>query len=226
MAILLLIMALLDCHTHNPERWRDAIVSCRPGEFARLSADYPDALFSVGVHPWDTATCDAAGLERSLQLLQTIATDPRVVAIGEAGLDGLSGASGDVQEAVLRRQIELSETVGKPLVIHCVRRYDRMLHLQREIRPQQPWIWHGFRGKPELARQILAASSRNYISLGERFNPLAAITIPTDRLLAETDESPLSINQIITSIASARPDTAPALTHHLAANLHAFVKSK
>ena len=219
-------MALLDCHTHNPERWRDAIVSCRPGEFARLSADYPDALFSVGVHPWDTATCDAAGLERSLQLLQTIATDPRVVAIGEAGLDGLSGASGDVQEAVLRRQIELSETVGKPLVIHCVRRYDRMLHLQREIRPQQPWIWHGFRGKPELARQILAASSRNYISLGERFNPLAAITIPTDRLLAETDESPLSINQIITSIASARPDTAPALTHHLAANLHAFVKSK
>lgn len=226
MAILLLIMALLDCHTHNPERWRDAIVSCRPGEFARLSADYSDAVFSVGVHPWDTATCDAAGLERSLQMLEDIATDPRVVAIGEAGLDGLRGASGDVQEAVLRRQIELSEAVGKPLVIHCVRRYDRLLHLQREMRPQQPWIWHGFRGKPELARQILAASPRNYISLGERFNPLAAATIPTDRLLAETDEDPLSITQIITSIASARPEAAPALTHHLAANLHAFVKSK
>lgn len=217
-------MALLDCHTHNPERWRDAIVSCRPGEFARLSADYPDAVFSVGVHPWDTATCDAAGLERSLQMLQAIATDPRVVAIGEAGLDSLRGASDDVQEAVLRRQIELSEVVGKPLVIHCVRRYDRMLHLQREMRPQQPWIWHGFRGKPELARQILAASPRNYISLGERFNPLAAATMPTDRLLAETDESPLLITQIITSIASSRPDAVPALTHHLAANLHVIIK--
>lgn len=218
-------MALLDCHTHNPERWRDAIVSCRPGEFARMSADYPGAVFSVGVHPWDTASCDAAAIERSLQLLQTIATDPRVVAIGEAGLDDLRGASVDVQETVLRRQSELSETVGKPLVIHCVRRYDRMLHLQREMRPQQPWIWHGFRGKPELARQILAASLRNYISLGERFNPLAA-TIPSDRLLAETDESPLPITQIITSIASSRHDATPALTHHLAANLHALVKSK
>ena len=216
-------MALLDCHTHNPERWRDAIVSCRPGEFARLSADYPDAVFSVGVHPWDTATCDAAGLERSLQMLQAIATDPRVVAIGEAGLDGLRGASGDVQEAVLRRQIELSEAVGKPLVIHCVRRYDRLLHLQREMRPQQPWIWHGFRGKPELARQILAASPRNYISLGERFNPLAAATIPTDRLLAETDESPLPITQIITSIASSRQQPATLLESHLAANLHALL---
>lgn len=219
-------MALLDCHTHNPERWRDAIVSCRPGEFARLSADYPDAVFSVGVHPWDTVSGDAAGLERSLQILEDIATDPRVVAIGEAGLDGLRGASDDVQEAVLRRQIELSETVGKPLIIHCVRRYDRMLHLQREMHPQQPWIWHGFRGKPELARQILAASPRNYISLGERFNPLAAATIPYDRLLAETDEIPLPINQIITSIAAARPEAAPVLAHHLAANLHAFVKSK
>lgn len=216
-------MALLDCHTHNPERWRDAIVSCRPGEFARLSADYSDAVFSVGVHPWDTATCDAAGLERSLQMLEDIATDPRVVAIGEAGLDGLRGASGDVQEAVLRRQIELSEAVGKPLVIHCVRRYDRLLHLQREMRPQQPWIWHGFRGKPELARQILAASPRNYISLGERFNPLAAATIPTDRLLAETDEDPLSITQIITSIASSRQQPATLLESHLAANLHALL---
>lgn len=218
-------MALLDCHTHNPERWRDAIVSCRPGEFARLSADYPDAQFSVGVHPWDTASCDAAAIERSLQLLQTIATDPRVVAIGEAGLDGLRGASDDVQEAVLRRHIELNETVGKPLVIHCVRRYDRMLHLQREMRPQQPWIWHGFRGKPELARQILAASPRNYISLGERFNPLAAAAIPSDRLLAETDESPLPITQIITSIASARHDATPALLEpHLVANLHVIIK--
>lgn len=217
-------MALLDCHTHNPERWRDAIVSCRPGEFARLSADYPDAVFSVGVHPWDTATCDAAGLERSLQMLQAIATDPRVVAIGEAGLDGLRRASDDVQEAVLRRQIELSEVVGKPLVIHCVRRYDRLLHLQREMRPQQPWIWHGFRGKPELARQILAASPRNYISLGERFNPLAAAIIPTNRLLAETDESPLPITQIITSIASTRQQPATLLESHLAANLHALLK--
>lgn len=217
-------MALLDCHTHNPERWRDAIVSCRPGEFARMSADYPGAVFSVGVHPWDTASCDAAGLDRSLQLLQAIAIDQRVVAIGEAGLDGLRGASDDVQETVLRRHIELSETVGKPLVIHCVRRYDRMLHLQREMRPQQPWIWHGFRGKPELVRQIFSASPRNYISLGERFNPLAAAAIPSDRLLAETDESPLPITQIITSIASARQQPATLLVSHLAANLHVIIK--
>ena len=61
-----------------------------------------------------------------------------------------------------------------------------------------PWIIHGFRGKPQLAQQLL--NKGFYISLGEKFNPETVSIIPVDRLLFETDESPLNINKIIDNI--------------------------
>jgi TatD DNase family protein len=61
-----------------------------------------------------------------------------------------------------------------------------------------PWIIHGFRGKPQLARQLI--NQGFYISLGELFNPQTATIIPTNRLLFETDESTLDIDTIIERI--------------------------
>ena len=61
-----------------------------------------------------------------------------------------------------------------------------------------PWIIHGFRGKPQLAQQLL--NNGFYISLGEHFNPQTVTIIPTNRLLFETDESTLDINTIIENI--------------------------
>lgn len=42
-------------------------------------------------------------------------------------------------------------------MIHCVRRYGRIMELKRELNPSVRWIIHGFCGKPELARQLIAA---------------------------------------------------------------------
>jgi len=212
-------MSLLDCHTHVPGRWVDAIVSCAPDEFARFAVKYPDAVFSVGIHPWATAGADVGELERQFRVLRGVAGNRRVFAIGEAGLDGLRGAADEVQQVVLRKQIELSEAVGKPLIVHCVRRYGELLGLQRDMRPVQPWIWHGFRGKPELALQLLRASDTNYISLGERFNPATAQVIPSGRLFVETDESALCIAEIMERIAAARNEPAAVLADGVAAGL-------
>ncbi|MBD5214664.1 MAG: hydrolase TatD [Bacteroidales bacterium] len=173
----------VDIHTHR---------SPRPGD-----------LFSAGLHPWDSADVNPAELsdiDRSLRRSD-------VIAIGEVGLDALRGAPLEQQEQLLEHFIDLSEELRKPLIIHCVRAWDRLLRIYRRRRPTQPWAIHGFRGRPELARQLLDAGM--YLSLGRRYNPATAAIIPSDRLLIETDGDPAAD---IDALAASLPAYDPATT--------------
>ena len=145
----------------------DADIATQPGE----------AWYSVGIHPWDTV---AEPTPECWARLEELASDPRVAAIGECGLDALRGGSREMQEAIFRRHVELAERVGKFMIIHCVRRYGRLMELRRELRPSQRWIVHGFRGKPELARQLAAAGIEISLAKG---TPL----IPSVHSFSETD---------------------------------------
>ena len=180
-------MKLLDFHTHRIDS-RDGIISMSPREAETFTATHDTAIISVSIHPWDTSE------EPDMALLERIASLPQTVAIGEAGLDKTRGASLERQTEIFRRQTELSEQTRKPMIIHCVRAWDELLAIKKETRPRQKWGIHGYRGGAELARQLI--SHGFYISLGEHFNPAAAGSIPADRLLAETDESHLTIEEI------------------------------
>lgn len=181
-------MRLFDTHTHHLRH--DAWVNRAPGE------DLIDGYtYSVGVHPWDAAKFD-------MDALEVAASSPLVAAIGETGLDALRGPSLEVQEGVFRHHVAISERLGKPLIIHCVKSFDRLLAIRKELNPVQTWIAHGFRGKPQQAMQLLRAGF--HISLGPRFNPETARIIPADRLHIETDDSPIAIAEVASAIASAR----------------------
>ena len=118
-------------------------------------------------------------------LLEEALADPRVIAVGEAGLDRHRGGTPAVQEEVFRRQALLAEKYRMPLIIHCVGRYGRLMELKKELVPAQPWIIHGFTGKPELARQLVAAGFG--ISLGHRSAPTLREIIPAEHRFEETD---------------------------------------
>lgn len=177
----------------------------------------PDALFSVGIHPWELEELDDVEVGHRLELLREAARHPRVAAIGEAGLDALRGGSLERQMRLLRAQVAVSEEVGKPLVLHVVRTGHQIMQLRKELAGavRQPWIWHGFRGNPAQAAQFLKFPD-TYVSLGEHFNPQAARDIPLGRLLAETDESQLPIAEIIGRVAQARGMGVTELTDALA----------
>ncbi|MCC8037211.1 MAG: TatD family hydrolase [Bacteroidales bacterium] len=199
---------VVDIHTHNLEAWPPAVISVSPGE----ELD-PARLYSVGIHPWDTARFDGDYTE-----LERLAELPNVVAIGETGLDALRGAPLERQEEIFRRHIEIARRVGKPLILHVVKAWGRLLEIAREAyRPPRQtaghgglledrmsprYIVHGFRGKAELARQLLAAGMD--ISLGERFNAEAVRVIPEERLHFETDCSALSVEEIAARVMAAR----------------------
>ena len=91
------------------------------------------------------------------------------LAIGECGLDALRGPSLEVQEEVFRGQIALSERLGKPLIIHCVKALDRLLKVQKTPIPSQKWMFHGFRGKPQQLRSLLDAGFSQVVCINPPF---------------------------------------------------------
>lgn len=170
-----------DIHTHS-HTGPDVVRSIEPTE--QLTGDYGHAWYSAGIHPWSTVS---AVSDDTFGRLETMAADPRVVAVGEAGLDALRGGDAAVQEAIFVRQAVLAEKVEKPLVIHCVRRYGRILELHKALAPRQLWVIHGFRGKPELARQLSAAGIG--ISIAAPRPDIESI-VPPHLLFHETDAQP------------------------------------
>lgn len=186
-------MNLTDTHTHNPEAGPEAIINIEPDALPLPAA----GRFSTGVHPWRSA--EAAKL---WPMVEAVAADKRIVAIGECGIDRLRGADIKMQQELFMRHACLAERVGKPLIIHCVRAWGELLGAYSDIKPSQPWIVHGFRGGPALARQLLDAGM--HISLGEHFNRATAAIIPDDRLHIETDCSTLPIGYIAEAVRQAR----------------------
>ena len=187
---------LLDVHTHHTDR-SNAIINASISDFKPLQ----ERFYSVGIHPWDIKDIDCETALKSLYELTS--SNTQIIAIGECGLDALIDTPESTQTSIFEKQIILSEELKKPLIIHCVKRYNEILCLHRKYKPQQAWILHGFRSNSNVLRPILEHPGI-YISIGEKFNPEAVKQIPTDRLLIETDESILPIEEIAMHIATTR----------------------
>ena len=185
-----------DIHTHKyTESEIPSIRNLTFQEATTIFSSNENGLFSIGIHPWNTHSFSENGFSD----LCKWASDKRLVAIGECGLDKNSKAPLPTQIEIFRKQIELSEIFQKPLIIHCVGCFNELLMLRKEMNPLQLWIIHGFRGKPELAQQMLKSGCA--LSFGEHFNENSVRITPIDKLFVETDESNLSIDFIYKNIA-------------------------
>ena len=181
----------------------------------RKSQEFNQATWiSAGIHPWYLSP---STLNEQLDWLESVITiDRRVLAIGEAGLDRLCQTPFKLQLKAFRIIIELSEKHRLPLIIHAVKTFNEIMALKKEIRPFQPWIIHGFRGKKELAGSLLRQDF--HLSVGEKFNTEAVKTIPSEHLLAETDESLTDISVIIGRLAEIRGENVDSLRTRLCLN--------
>lgn len=209
---------ILDIHSHRPAPYPDGVVCLRFSPHEPLPTLLEGQLYSVGIHPWDT--------EEELDpvifnALLKFAESPQIVAVGECGIDPLKGGPMFRQLQAFRKQVVISERLEKPLVIHAVKSYDIIMGLKRDLKPTQPWILHGFRGKPSAAQQLTAKGI--YLSFGENFNAEALRATPPDLLLAETDESPLSIEEIIARLSEA---AVSDLTLVISSNTHRVVGNR
>ena len=187
-------MDYFDIHTHCiPLCPSQAIVSI---DASSLPMDEKVVYASIGIHPWQLTEANA---ESQWEALKASVNDPRIIAIGEAGLDKLKGASISLQSSVFQQEIALSESLSLPMVIHCVRAFNELTQIRKASQAKQPWIIHGFRGKPSIAQELLKHGC--WLSFGSHFQEESVRITPLNRLFIETDESAESIEHIYHRIA-------------------------
>jgi TatD DNase family protein len=155
-----------------------------------LAEEYPFIYACVGWHPVDAIDMT----DEDLKWIEELAAHPKVVAIGEMGLDyHWDKSPRDVQQEVLRRQIRLAKKVKLPIVIHNREATADIVEiLQQEEAAEVGGIMHCFSGSPEVAKECLKMNF--YISLGgpvtfknAKKPKEVAADVPLDKLLIETD---------------------------------------
>lgn len=157
----------------------------------RLADAYPFVYATAGVHPHDAAKAT----DETWPHLRDLLSHPKVVALGEIGLDyHYDFSPRDVQHRVFLRQLEIAADARKPVVIHTREAWDDTIRIlaERWAPSGIGCIMHCFTGGPEQARQALDlgfhlsfAGVLTFPRAAE-IREAAAIT-PLDRLLIETD---------------------------------------
>jgi TatD DNase family protein len=149
-----------------------------------------DVWATAGVHPHDAGDCDDATLAE----MERLAAAPRVVAIGEIGLDFFRNLSPrDAQERVFRHLIGVARRARKPVLVHCRDAHAEVLAILAEERASEVGgIMHCFSGDVPIARRCLDLGL--VVSLAgpvtypnARALPEVARFVPGDRLVIETD---------------------------------------
>jgi TatD DNase family protein len=143
---------------------------------------------SAGVHPHDADGFD----EASAAKVEVLLHDPSVVGVGECGLDWFRMHSErDAQIAALRVHVELSNAIGKPMIVHVRDAWDDALRVLDEGSAERVVI-HCFTGDAEVARECVRrgywlsfAGNVTYPKNGHMRE--AAAVVPLDRILVETD---------------------------------------
>lgn len=201
---------LFDTHAHyDDERFdgdREALLASMPeknvGLIVNPGCDIPSSraavelagkfdfvYAAVGIHPENCADFEPEQIEK----LRELTKEPKVVAIGEIGLDyyWAENPPKDLQQKVLRRQLLLAQELRLPVIIHDRDAHADTMTIVREF-PQVRGVFHCFAGSTEMARELIgmgwmlsfngAATFKN-----ARKAPEVIAAVPLEKLMIETD---------------------------------------
>jgi len=154
-----------------------------------LAEAEPDVWAAVGVHPHDARSLDEVTWERIAEL----AAHPRVVAVGETGLDFYRNLSPPVaQREAFRRHMQLAERAGKALVVHSRQADVETVEELRRCADRVPVVLHCFSGGEDMLREAIGLGVWVSFAGNVTYPKAAALLqlaplVPADRLLVETD---------------------------------------
>jgi TatD DNase family protein len=170
---------------------------------ARCAAEHDAVYAAVAIHPNDTASitgsitgssvASSLSAEDVLAGIEALAARPRVVAVGETGLDYYRDhAAPDVQRWWFREHIKIAKRAGKALMIHDREAHTDVLRVLAEEGPPDRVVFHCFSGDVPMVKQCAEAGYVMSFAGNVTFanaQPLrdAAAAAPADLILAETD---------------------------------------
>ena len=177
----------------------------------------PENYFSAGIHP-DAVADD---FEEKLNWLRDISAHKNCVAIGECGLDGLIDVDEKLQQKAFLAQIEIANSLQKPLIIHCVKRFSQLLPFRKVSKV--PMIVHGFNKRKTIGDDLL----KNGFCLSFGKSVLYNVNLqdflrdfPTDKLFLETDSSDFEIKELYQKVAGLKNISLEDLSQKIRENLH------
>ena len=161
-------------------------------ESVRLLAHQHGDVYALGIHPLFTPQASQDDLQTLALALQQYAEDPRLIAVGEIGLDGfVPGLDMARQQLFYKAQLKLALQHNLPVVLHVRRSADLLLQGLRQT-PVKGGVAHAFNGSLQQAQQFIAMGFK--LGFGgaltfERANQLRmlATQLPLDALVLETD---------------------------------------
>lgn len=187
-----------------------------PDEQEKL--DLP-AYFSVGLHPWHV---HESTWEEQVEKVGTSAFNRKVIAIGETGLDKKVDNDYALQWKAFIAHLDISLSLKKPLIIHCVRSYSEMLAFRKKSDQSIPWIFHWFNADEQIARELIRKNC--YLSFGHMlFNDKSKAcrvfqTMPTEHVFFETDDAGYTIGEIYAQAADIRKMQSDELKNRILDN--------
>jgi TatD DNase family protein len=205
-------MRLFDSHIHLDEIEDaelpdvEAYRALVPGIVPEVTRERLDGLVAAGhrpamaLHPWYLESNEPEG-ERWARHAEATA-DPRVVAVGETGLDRFKHRDADARQRAARwfaAHVRLAADLHKPLVVHCVRAHGECLEILRAVRPPAGGVIHAFSGSAEVMQAYDALGFR--VGIGAAVTRsrstrvrAAAVAVPEHQLLVETDAPYMAVD--------------------------------
>lgn len=218
-------MYYLDIHTHRVTQRKEVVsvqsLNLTENIFLAMPKIKP---ISVGLHPWFASM---ERIETDLRYLRVIAAQRNVKLIGECGLDKIRGENLENQIYILTQQILLAETLGKPLILHCVKAFSELIALKDTLKVNVPMIIHGFNKNEELGQQLI--NKGFYLSFGKNIlqanSKLVNLVEMTDRFFLETDDSDLSIREVYEYVANLKKCSVDELKARIFVDWEKLIKN-
>lgn len=205
-------MEFFDFH-HHKKYIKDGIYNLDIGQIP------PDSLYSIGIHPNDI---DSNNIDHQLNWMRNMMFQ-NCFAIGECGLDSLVPIDQKIQEEVFLRQINISNEVKKPVIVHCVKKFYEVISFKKKA--EQPMIIHGFNKKQKIAEDLLA--NNFYLSFGKAvlYNLSLQQTLkstPLHRFFLETDNDDFDIKELYLKVSELKEISLESLNKQIIENLEAI----
>jgi TatD DNase family protein len=194
------------CNGTSPDDW---------GSVLALAEGHKGIVPCFGLHPWFVGKARAGWLELVEDFLTRASS-----CVGEIGLDRAVDAEPAEQEEAFRAQLRLAKKLKRPVSIHCVKAWGRLLEIIKEEQPPVFMI-HSYGGPPEMVNELARLGA--YFSFsGDMLNPRrekmrrSLLTAPPKRLLFETEspEGPFgrrSLAEVIRAAAGALEQSPESL---------------
>jgi TatD DNase family protein len=183
----------VDIHSHSSIQDPNILTIQSFDVVDSINTDQP---YSVGFHPWYLYESKINDFHEQFK---TLINHSNCFFIGELGFDRLKNKDTNLQRKIFEYQYEISISLSKPFIFHCVKSYDILLEYKKKLNPNSKWIVHGYRGNQVLAKQLI--EKKIIISFGSSIMKENAFanefrSLPLDSFFLETDNDKFDIISI------------------------------